>query len=244
LSGFAKSPGRGKNQLLAALSKENFARLSPRLENVPIRIRQIVYEPEKPIEFVYFPLTAVFSQVVTMANGDVIEAATVGREGMIGLPVLLAADRSPLSAFGQIEGEASRMRAGHLRREIRTGGSLTQTFLRYAGAHFVQVAQGGACNQLHSVRQRCARWLLLTRDRVDTDEFTLTHEFLCQMLAVRRATVSEIAAAFQHEGLIRYTRGRMMVLDRVGLEAASCECYRVIRREYEQALGRPEAAQA
>jgi CRP-like cAMP-binding protein len=223
------------------LPEEDFERLRPRLEKVPVTIKQPIYEAGKPIQYVYFPLTAVISQVVTMANGEVVESATVGREGMVGVSVLLQSDRSPMNAFGQMEGEAIRMPAAELRQEISQGGSLARVFLRYTEAYFVQVAQGGACNQLHSARHRCARWLLMTHDRLDRDEFALTHEFLGQMMAVRRATVSEIAAALQNEGLIRYGRGRMTVLDRAGLEAASCECYGVIRREYERALGRREA---
>ena len=201
-------------------------------------IKQVVYAPNAPIEHVYFPLDMVISQVSRMDDAASVEVATVGREGMVGVPVLLRSDRSPLASFAQIEGEALRMPAADFTAEIEQSASFRDVLLRYADAYLVQVAQAGACSQLHSVRQRCARWLLMTQDRVNTNEFDLTHEFLGQMLGVRRATVSEIAAALQQENLIRYYRGHMTVVDRPGLEAVSCECYQIIRREHERLFSR------
>lgn len=163
-----------------------------------------------------------------MKNGQITEVTTIGKEGMVGVPVFLETDRTPLAAFAQIAGEAMRMKAQQLRAEIKRDGPVVKRLLRYTQGLMVQIAQSGACNQLHSPRQRCARWLLMTHDRVGRDEFNLTQEFLCQMLGVRRATVSEIASSLQQAGVIRYSRGRITIVNRRGLEAASCECYAVI----------------
>ena len=208
----------------------------PMLSLISVTMKQVVYQQNEIIEYVYFPTTTIMSQIVTMQSGSIIEVATIGSEGMVGLPVFLRTDRTALSVYAQVIGDAYRMAAADLRAEVQRGGPLINILLRYAEAVLVQIAQGSACNQLHTVRQRCARWLLMTHDRVGGATFAITQEFLCQMLAVRRATVSEIASSLQEAGLIRYSRGKMTILDRKGLEAASCECYKVIRLEYERAL--------
>jgi CRP-like cAMP-binding protein len=199
-------------------------------------MKHVIYQKDAPIQDVYFPIGAVVSELAMMENGRAIEVATTGREGMVGLPAFLGADRTVLSAFVQVPGESLRMSVADLRAETASGGPLALLLLRFANAHLVQVGQGAACNQLHSVRQRCARWLLMTHDRVGKDEFALTHEFMCQMLGVRRATVTEIAGALQQEGIIRNHRGRFTVVDRSALEAVTCECYWVIRREFQQMM--------
>lgn len=234
MSSFQPHSGRRENRLVAALPDDDVRRL--RLEPVSLSLKQPLYEQNRPIEHVYFPTTAIISQVARMSNGAVAEVATIGREGFVGLPVFLGTDRTVLTAFAQVAGEALRTTADHFRVEVQREGPLPKILLRYTESLLVQIAQGSACSQLHPVQQRCARWLLTTQDRVGTDEFRLTHEFLCQMLAVRRATVSEVASTLQRAGLIRYSRGKMTVVNRPGLEAAACECYGVIRAEYERTV--------
>lgn len=227
----------GENRLLAALPDAVLDRLRPRLEETALGLKQVLYEADRPIEHVYFPRTGVVSLVIAMADGLMVEVGTVGNEGMVGTPVFLGAEKSPTKAFAQVPGEALRMRAEDFREEIGSGGPLPDLIRRYTQAMVNQISQSVACNHLHSVQERMCRWLLMTHDRVGADEFSLTQEFLAEMLGVRRPSVTVVAGILQQAGLIRYHRGRVTVLDRAGLEAASCECYRVVRREYDRLLG-------
>jgi CRP-like cAMP-binding protein len=225
------------NRLLDTLPAADRQRLQERMELVELDLKEPIYERGKPIEYVYFPLTAVISLLAVMDDGQAVEVATMGNEGMAGLPVFLGATTSPDRAFAQVAGRALRMPAGEFR-ELANGAGVIQALLqRYTQAFFVQLAQGAACNRLHSMDQRLARWLLMTNDRVGQDQFPLTQEFMAQMLAVRRATVTEAAGRLQQAGLITYSRGIIAVLDRPGLEAASCECYRIITDEHARLLG-------
>lgn len=226
------------NRILRALPATEYKRLSPCLETVPLTVRQVIYEQNAPIEYVYFPIDSVVSEVAKMKNGALAEVTTIGKEGMVGMPVFLEIDRTSLAAFTQVAGQAARMKANDFRAEMKRRGPLRKILLRYTQGLLVQIAQSGACNHLHSPRQRCARWLLMTHDRVGRDEFMLTQEFLGQMLGVRRATVSEIASALQQDGSILYSRGRITVVDRRGLEAASCECYGVICAEHDRVFAK------
>src|ERR687887_319626 len=227
-----------QNRLLRALSPAARQPLLPALELVALGLRERLIEPEVPIPFVYFPLHGVVSLVRTLGDGTQIEVVAIGNEGLIGLPLVLDANTIPLTAFVQIEGEALRMEAEVFGRLLREGtGTLSHLLYRYSQALFNQLAQHLVCNRRHRIAQRCARWLLLTHDRVGRDEFPLTHEFLALMLGVRRASVTEVAGRLQKAGLIHYRLGRMRVLDRAGLEAASCECYGVIKQEYDRLLG-------
>jgi CRP-like cAMP-binding protein len=192
--------------------------------------------PSASSSHVYFPIGVVISLVTSMEDGTAVELATVGREGMVGLPVFLGTGSLPIQAFGQIPGEALRVTAEAFRAEIKRNGPLVQVLNRYMQALFIQVAQVAACNRVHLVEQRRARWLLQTHDRVGADQFLLTQEFLAQMLGVRRAGVSVAAGLLQKAGLIRYARGRITILDRPGQESAACECYRVVRREFDRLL--------
>lgn len=225
-----------ESQFLAALSPEELSRLGPLLHCEQLGMKHVVYLKDAPILDVYFPIGAVISEVAVMEDARVVEVATTGREGMLGLPAFLGADCTVLSAFVQVPGEALRMSVADLRAETAKGGPLSRLLLRFANAHLVQVGQGAACNQLHSIRQRCARWLLMTHDRVGRDDFALTHEFMCQMLGVRRATVTEIVGALQQDGIIRNHRGRFTIVDRSALELVTCECYWVIRREFQRMM--------
>ena len=225
------------NRLIDLLPAADRRRLLDRMELVELDLRQRIYEPGKPIEHVYFPLTTVISMLAVMEDGQAVEVATMGNEGMAGLPVFLGASTSPDLAFAQIPGRALRLPAGEFH-ELANGAGTVQALLqRYTQAFFVQLAQGAACTRLHSVDQRLARWLLMTHDRVGQDQFPLTQEFMAQMLAVRRATVTEAARRLQQALLITYSRGIITIVDRPGLEAASCECYRIITDEHTRLLG-------
>jgi CRP-like cAMP-binding protein len=225
------------NRLLDALAEEELERLRPDLEPVSLGLKETLIKPDEPIGHVWFPVDSVCSVVATMKDGQAVEVGTIGNEGMVGLPVFLGRDSVPLGAFCQVPGEAVRMRSEVLRTEVGPGDKLHGLLRRFTEATFVFASQSSACNRLHSVKQRAARWLLHTHDRVGSDEFPLTQEFLAQMLGVRRASVSEVAGNLQREGIISYSRGVIRVLDRTGLEAKSCECYRVIRQEFDRLLG-------
>lgn len=227
-----------KNRLLTALPKEEYQRLLPYLETVSLTFKQIIYTPNEPIEYVYFPNSGIISLVNITEDGGTVEVATVGNEGMAGIPVLLGADRMVGQALSQIVGDAVRMKADVFKRDVTPNSALYNLLLRYTQALLNQISQSVACNCLHSVERRCCRWLLMCHDRVRSDQFTLTQELLSQMLGVRRASVSEVAATLQKEGLIRYNRGKITIRDRLGLEATACECYRVVKEEFERLLRR------
>jgi len=227
----------GVNHLLQSLSAEVYAHLQLSFEKVPLLLKEILYEVDTPISHVYFPLTGVCSMLTIMQDGSIIEIATVGNEGMIGLPVFLGGDTIPGQAIVQIPGEALRISSAAFREAFANFEPLRKQMERYTQALFVFVSQSAACNRVHDISQRCTRWLLLTHDRVETDQFPLTQEFLSQMLGVRRAGVSEVASNFQQAGIISYNRGIITILDREGLEARSCECYRIVREEFERSIG-------
>ena len=222
------------NRLLAALTVEEQRRLGADLTVVEFGLRQQVYDIDEAINQVYFPLTCVLSVVAAVDEDDSVEIATVGFEGMAGLPVFLGADTSPHRCFCQVPGQALRLGAVAMRRFLAGDGALHNILHRYTHAMMIFVAQNVACNRLHSAEERTARWLAHTRDRVGSDNFPMTQDFLAQMLGVRRGTVSLSARFLQRAGLIRYSRGRITVLDRDGLDAAACGCYAIIRREFER----------
>jgi CRP-like cAMP-binding protein len=222
------------NRLLDALPGEEFERLRPDLEPVSLGLKDVLIEPDAPIGHVWFPVNSVCSVVATMADGQQVEVGTIGNEGMVGLPVFLGRNSVPLSTFCQVPGEAVKMRSEVLRIEVNPGDKLHNLLQRFTEATFIFVSQSSACNRLHSVEQRASRWLLHTHDRLGSDEFLLTQEFLAQMLGVRRASVSKVASELQREGLVSYSRGKVTVTDWTGLEGKSCECYAVIREEFDR----------
>lgn len=230
-------PTSVNNRLLASLPREEYERLVPYLEPVFLDFKRELYQPNVSIEFVYFPLDGVYSLLSLTSEGELIEVATVGNEGIIGLPVFLGVREIPGIAMCQVPGNALRMRAEDLQNQVTHGTSLYDVLHRYTQALFNFISQSALCNRVHSIEQRCCRWLLLTHDRVGTDEFPLTHEFLSQMLGVRRASVSEVASRLQNAGFIFYRYGKMSILDRAGLEATSCECYGLIKGEFERLIG-------
>lgn len=219
------------------MPQEEYERLLPKLEPVSLSLKQILYEPNEPIKYVYFPNNAVGSLLNLLEDGQTIEAATVGKEGMIGVPLLLGTNQIALQAIIQISGNGLRMKADAFQTEVYWGCPLHTLLLRYTQTLMSQISQTAACNCLHKVERRFCRWLLMTQDRVDYDSFPLTHEFLSYMLGVRRASVSEVAATFQSSGLIDYHRGQMTIRDRQGLEASSCECYQNFNQEFRRLLG-------
>ena len=225
------------NRLLGLLQPRDYQRLRPHLHRIPLRYRQSLYRANKPIEYVYFIETGVGSLVNTMRNGAAAEVGTIGNEGVVGLPVVLGDDRAPTSVYVQVPGAGWRMKASVFKKEQALSASMQAVMLRYTHAFFNQVAQSAACNHFHSLDQRCCRWLLMTHDRMQSDKFLLTQEFLAMMLGVQRTGVSAAAGALQKAGLIRYMRGNVTILDRRGLMRRSCECYGISKKEFDRLLG-------
>lgn len=228
---------RNENRLLALLRNADYNRLRPHLEPVALDYRQSLYRADKPISAVYFIESGVGSLVNTMTDGRAAEVGTVGNEGLVGLPLVFGDERAPTSLYVQVPGAGLRMTTKAFRRELSQSPSMQAVFLRYAHAFFNQVAQSAACNHFHTLEQRCCRWLLMTQDRMLANEFLLTQEFLAMMLGVQRTGVTAAAGALQRAGLITYTRGQVVVLDRRGLKRLSCECYNVSKKEFDRLLG-------
>jgi CRP-like cAMP-binding protein len=227
-----------QNRLLRALSPATVHALLLTLQPVALRFRETLITGGEPIDALYFPLDAVVSVISTLADGTTLEVGTIGNEGLVGLPRFLQAHSMPFTAFVQVPGAALRMAGEGFDQAVAEGGSeFVGVLARYTQAWCTQLGQHAVCNRLHSVGARCARWLLQTHDRVGRDELPLTQEFLASMLGVRRTSVTDVARQLQHQGLIRYQRGLIHILDRPGLEAASCECYHVITRETDRLLG-------
>ena len=233
---------RPRNRILATIPPEDYVALAPSLERVEMDFKRLLFDVDRPIEHVYFPETCVASILSLMADGSAVETATAGREGVVGLPVFLRTNQASAQAFVQISGSALRMEADAFRSALDQSRALSDTMHRYTQALFTLVAQGSACNRLHAMRERCARWLLHTHDRVERDDFPLTHQFLSQMIGVRRATVTEGMSLLQESGAIMYQMGRVHVLDRTRLEAEACECYTIIVREFDRLLGGPNGS--
>ena len=225
------------NRLLGLLSRTDYERLRPHLEYIALKYRQSLYRGNTRIDFVYFIETGVGSLVNTMANGDAAEVGTIGNEGIVGLPLIFQDERSPTAVYVQVPGTSVRMTASKFRSELARSASMRRVMLHYAHAFFNQVAQSAACNQLHSLEQRCCRWLLMTHDRMGSDEFLLTQEFLAMMLGVQRTGVTAAAGSLQRAGLINYVRGIVTIRDRRGLQRRACECYRIAKREFDRLLG-------
>jgi CRP-like cAMP-binding protein len=225
------------NRLLSLLSDVDYERLRPHLSQVALEYRDSLYEASRPIEHVYFPVDGVASLVITTADGGSAEVGTIGSEGLVGLPVCLGDRDAPSAVYVQVPGNALRIDAGIFRGELGRSPSLHMIVLRYAHAFFNQVAQSAACAHLHRVEKRCCRWLLMTRDRMPSDDFLLTQEFLGMMLGVRRTTVTEVMGSLQKAGLIRYRRGHVTILDHEPLRDRACECYDISRLEFDRLLG-------
>jgi CRP-like cAMP-binding protein len=226
-----------KNRLLRTLPADEFDRISKQLTAVSMRAREVFHKQGQPIREVYFPGGGACSLTKVMEDGKVAEIATIGNEGMLGASVFFGDDISTGEALVQVaDGEAHTMRADAFILEMDRRGAFYNRIMRYSQAFTTQIMQTTVCNGLHTAEQRCCRWLLMTHDRVGHDEFGLTHEFLAVMLGVRRPTVTLIAAKLQLEGLIHYRRGYMTIVDRPGLEKASCECYETVKGNFARLL--------
>lgn len=221
-----------ENQILAVLDKTDYQHFFSQLEPVSLFQGQVVYEASAPIEHVYFPQTAVFSMLATMEDGRTVEVGPVGREGLVGLRIFLGAETTIDRVLVHMAGGAMRLRASKLKAELEIGKSaLHQKLLRYTQMLLAMTARTGACNKMHSLEQQLARWLLTMSDYAD-HTLPLTHELIGLTLGVRRAGVSEAAGSFKDAGLIAYTRGNIRIVDRGRLEVAACECYQLIKDEY------------
>ena len=226
-----------QNRLLKLLPPEDYERLRPHLQPVEFKYKLSLYRANEQIEFVYFIETGVASLVNTMKNGSSAEVGTIGNEGMVGLPVIFGDSQAPASVYMQVAGHGLRMKAKTFWQEMQRSATLRTVMLHYAHAVFNLVAQSAACNTFHVLERRCSRWLLMTQDRMQSNEFQLTQEFLAMMLGVQRPGVTLAAGELQRAGLIQYTRGNVKILDRPGLIKRSCECYAVSKREFDRLLG-------
>jgi CRP-like cAMP-binding protein len=230
-------PGLRQNRLLALLDDATLRELAPQLEPTALVLRERLYNEGQAMAHAWFPIEGVLSVLgADMSAGSPIEVATIGCEGVLGVSLFLGAQRSPGTVFVQVTGSGWRLPAMAFQRALEAHADFASVIRRYTYALLVQVSQGTACNRAHPAEQRCARWLLQTHDRVSGDSFDLTQEFLAQMLGERRATVNQVASALQDRGLIRYTRGRIEVTNRQGLEDTACGCYRFVREEYARSV--------
>jgi CRP-like cAMP-binding protein len=225
-----------RNRILAALPSAEFLRIEAELEPFELPMNYVLYEADAPISHVYFPTSGCVSMVNVLPDGAV-EVGTIGFEGWAGLPLLHGDDRMPSRAFVQLAGTSYRMEADAFQKSFARNPMYSRLLNRHSLALFNQAAQSVACNRLHTLESRCARWLLMTHDRMRLEPFILTHEFLSYMLGVHRPAVTLAAGVLQRAGLIRYTRGRVTVLDRAGLEGFSCACYDITRRNYNRLIG-------
>ncbi|OOG58695.1 Crp/Fnr family transcriptional regulator [Polaromonas sp. C04] len=221
-----------QNHLLAALPTEEFDSLAAHLELVPLPLGAMLYEPGRQLQYAYFPTTSIVSLHYVLASGASAETAGVGNEGMVGISLFMGGDTTPSSAVVCIAGHAYRLERRKLLQEFNRGGSLQRLLLRYTQALIAQMCQTAACNRHHSVEQQLCRWLLAVLDRVPSHELVVTQELIANMLGVRREGITEAAGKLQRAGLIRYRRGHIAVLDRIGLERRACECYAVIKKEW------------
>ncbi|MCC5645991.1 Crp/Fnr family transcriptional regulator [Nostoc sp. CHAB 5824] len=229
------------NKLLAALPASDYERLVPHLKLVALPLRKVLYQAGEPIAQVYFPDKAVVSIVTTMENGSTVEAGLVSNEGMVGIPIILGNNITTTTAFVQVSGAGMQMNADVLKAEFNRGGAIQILLLRYVQAAYAELAQGTACNRLHTLEERLARWLLTVSERLELEDFPLTQEFISQMLGVRRSGVTVAASTLSRAGMISYQRGHISILNREHLEATSCECYRVIQNEFARLLGNHKA---
>jgi CRP-like cAMP-binding protein len=226
-----RSPLLARNRLLAALSAEETARITPSLEPVEMPLAHVVYESGRMLDHVYFPTTCIVSLMYVLESGASTGIAVVGTEGAVGISVFMGGESSPSRGVVQSAGEALRLPAAVVREEFRRGGAMQDLMLRYTQSLTTQVALTAVCNRHHSVAQQLSRWLLLSIDRLPTADIVTTQELIASMIGVRREGVTEAAGKLQKEGVIRYSRGHITVLDRPRLEALCCECYEVVRRE-------------
>ena len=225
-----------ENRLLARLPPEEYERLLPHLEHVSFALGEVIYESGGRQSYIYFPTTVIISLLYLMENGSSAEIGVAGNEGLVGVALFMGGNSVPNRAIVQSAGDAFRLKTKALQEEFARGGTFQRLLLRYTQALMTQMSQTAVCNRLHTVEQQLCRWLLLSRDRLYTDELVMTQELIANMLGVRREGVTHAAGRLQENGLISYVRGRITILDRRGLEAAVCECYKVVKDEYDRLL--------
>lgn len=225
-----------RNRLLAALPASEYQSLIPHIEYISLSNQQVLYEPKQPIEYVYFPDRTVVSLLSMMSDGSTVEVSVVGNEGVVGLPIILGHQTTTTQAIVQVADGAMRMEASQLLAEFNRGGTLQTLLMRYTHALLTQLSQTVACNRLHTIEERLARWLLTISDCIQLDEFPLTQEFIAQVLGVRGFEVRVAVETLQQTERLRYSHGRVTILIRSDLEAIACECYEVIKAEFERLL--------
>jgi CRP-like cAMP-binding protein len=225
------------NHLLAALPAAEYKRILPHLEHVTFSLGESIYESGNQLKHIYFPTTCIVSLLYTMENGTSAEIGVVGNDGVLGIALFMGGDTTPNRAIAQSAGDAFMMKAQALRNEFIRAGQFQLSLLRYTQALITQISQTAVCNRLHPIEQQLCRWLLLSHDRLQTDELNMTQELIANMLGVRREGVTYAAGRLQAAGLIKYARGRITILNRAGLEATVCECYQVVKDEYDRLLG-------
>jgi CRP-like cAMP-binding protein len=223
--------------LLTKLPGAEYERIRPHLEPVSFKLGEVIYESGGQMSHIYFPTTSIISLLYLMENGASAEIGVIGNEGVLGIALFMGGETVPNRAVVQSAGAASRLKAEALQIEFARSGTFQRALLRYTQALISQISQTAVCNRLHSVEQQLCRWLLLSHDRLESDELIMTQELIANMLGVRREGVTHAARRLQEHGLISYVRGHIKILDRAGLEAAVCECYRVVRDEYDRLLG-------
>lgn len=224
------------NWLLDSLSSDGYERLAGNLEPVPFALGEVIYESGAQMENVFFPTTSHISLLYTMINGATAEMGLVGNEGVVGVSLFMGGDTTPNRAVVQGAGDALKLQAKAMREEFSRGSEFQHLLLRYTQALITQISQTAVCNRLHTVEQRLCRWLLMTRDRTQSDELQMTHEFISNMLGVRREGVTHAAHGLQQRGQISYVRGHIRILDRKRLEISACECYAVVKQEHDRLL--------
>lgn len=229
--------GPNENRLLAGLSPAEYERLLPQLQSVSFALGEVVYEFGGQLDYVYFPTTSIVSLLYTMENGTSAEMGLTGNDGVVGIALFMGGGTMPNRAVVQSAGGAVRMKAKTLQDEFARGGTFQQLLLRYTQALITQISQTAVCNRLHSVEQQLCRWLLLSHDRVKVDELIMTQELIADMLGVRREGVTVAAGRLQDAGAISYVRGHIKILDRSKLEDTVCECYLVVKNEFDRLLG-------
>jgi CRP-like cAMP-binding protein len=227
-----------RNEILSALSTEDFGRLSPHLQPVDLPLKQTLIVPDEPLRHVYFPDQGISSMLALLEGGGSVEVGMIGRDGMVGIHIFLGINSVTQEAVVQIPGAGWRMEVAAFRRAVSQSPSLTASLHRYIMTFLLQISQSAACNAVHKLDERLARWLLMTHDRNDGDHLRLTHEYLSTMLAVRRSGVTIAASALQKAGIIRYASGDITILNRNALEMASCECYRTVKNQSDFIVGK------
>ena len=233
----ARPGDSAENRLLAALPADEYERLRPQLQQVTFSLGEVVYEFRGHLDYVYFPTTSIVSLLYTMENGTSAEMGLTGNDGVVGIALFMGGGTMPNRAVVQSAGEAIRMNVKVLQDEFARGGRFQQLLLRYTQALITQISQTAVCNRLHAVDQQLCRWLLLSHDRVKADELIMTQELIADMLGVRREGVTVAAGRLQDAGAISYVRGHIKILDRKKMEETVCECYRVVKEEFDRLLG-------